>query len=115
MSNEEHLFENAIYAIKNHKTYEEWLEWESPYNKLGVSNDVIEALWMAAVYVNYTHDIDRLDEDNAISIEWLITKTHEHLIERDINGSEMKFIKKLIKEWRDETGYRRNSSDGRTN
>lgn len=47
--------------------------------------------------------IDGKDGD-AIPVEWLLDRAQEYLIDRDITASEMKFIKKLIEEWRSLNG-----------
>lgn len=57
MSNEEHLFENAIIALENKESYDEWLEIETEfYNTLGISEEIIEVIWHLAIYTVYTHN-----------------------------------------------------------
>jgi len=74
MSNEEHLFENAIVALENNESYDKWLETETRYyNTLGVSEEVIEVIWHLAIYTVYTHN-PALEYDynsKAIPIEWI--------------------------------------------
>lgn len=74
MSNEEHLFENAIISLENKESYDKWLETETKYyNTLGVSEEVIEVIWHLAIYTVYTHN-PALEYDynsKAIPIEWI--------------------------------------------
>lgn len=74
MSNEEHLFENAIIALENKESYDKWLETETKYyNTLGVSEEAIEVIWHLAIYTVYTHN-PALEYDynsKAIPIEWI--------------------------------------------
>lgn len=74
MSNEEHLFENAIIALENKESYDKWLETETKYyNTLGISEEVIEVIWHLAIYTVYTHN-PALEYDynsKAIPIEWI--------------------------------------------
>lgn len=45
-----------------------------------------------------------IDKVDAIPVEWLLDRAQEYLIDRDITASEMKFVKKLIEEWRSLNG-----------
>ena len=64
MSNTEHLFENALHSLWNNESKEEWLEWEKKrHNSDEVSEETIDAIWEAAVYIVYTLMIPRNIED----------------------------------------------------
>ena len=52
MSCVEHIIENAITAIKNNETYEEWLEREKNLNLYEVASPP-EEIWEMANYVFY--------------------------------------------------------------
>ena len=84
MSNEEHLFENAIIALENKESYDKWLETETKYyNTLGVSEEVIEVIWHLAIYTVYTHN-PALEYDynsKAIPIEWIKKYIKNHTYE----------------------------------
>lgn len=109
MSNEEHLFENAIIALENKESYDKWLETETKYyNTLGVSEEVIEVIWHLAIYTVYTHN-PALEYDynsKAIPIEF-IKEYAEKYAER---GSSYFFyaeeieaaIKTMLKDWEKE-------------
>ena len=121
MSNEEHLFENAIIALENKESYDKWLEIETKsYNTLGVSEEVIEVIWHLAIYTVYTHN-PALEYDynsKAIPIGWIkeyLVKLHkEGEEERDyvineLGGYEPVYkyiyetgIEKMIKDWEKE-------------
>lgn len=44
--------------------------------------------------------LDAFEVEDAIPVSWLIDKAQERLINREITGSEMTFIKSLINEWK---------------
>jgi len=67
MSNTEHLFENALHCLWRNESKEEWREWEDKrHNTDYVSEETIDAIWEAAVYVVYTLMIPK----NIIDILW---------------------------------------------
>ena len=126
MSNEEHLFENAIIALENKESYDKWLETETKYyNTLGVSEEVIEVIWHLAIYTVYTHN-PALEYDynsKAIPIEWIKSyieevysrKENEANIEYKstwiaenrlpvVDIREIERIGKMIEEWEKENG-----------
>ena len=60
MSNTEHLFETALYTLWRSGTEEEWREQNDRlHNTEGVSEETIDALWEAALYIVYTQMIPK--------------------------------------------------------
>lgn len=107
MSNEEHLFENAIIALENKESYDKWLETETKYyNTLGVSEEVIKVIWDLAIYTVYTHN-PALEYDynsKAIPIEWIKKYIDNTLDEGNSQmlGFKAAIIKEMIEEWEKE-------------
>ena len=102
MSNEEHLFENAIIALENKESYDKWLESETKYyNTLGVSEEVIEVIWHLAIYTVYTHN-PALEYDynsKAIPIEWIKSKIDTILNKYPNGNEETEILCKLLYDW----------------
>ena len=46
--------------------------------------------------------LDAFEIGDAIPVSWLVDKAQERLINREITGTEMTFIKSLIEEWGNE-------------
>lgn len=108
MSNEEHLFENAIIALENKESYDKWLEMETKfYNTLGVSEEVIEVIWHLAIYTVYTHN-PALEYDynsKAIPIEWIMNKYREKWEKAEMGRRDFQFcesIHDLLEMWDEE-------------
>lgn len=104
MSNEEHLFENAIIALENKESYDKWLETETKYyNTLGVSEEVIEVIWHLAIYTVYTHN-PALEYDynsKAIPIEWIKDYVGSGVSD-DIFQRNRRFVLNMINDWEKE-------------
>lgn len=99
MSNEEHLFENALVALENDYYFGEWKRIEKDrHNTDGVSEEVLEAIWKLAIYTKYTYESSL----NAIPIEWL-QKKYDKWKDRDMLGWSY-CIKLLIEDWEKENG-----------
>ena len=105
MSNEEHLFENAIIALENKESYDKWLETETKYyNTLGVSEEVIEVIWHLAIYTVYTHN-PALEYDynsKAIPIEWIKDYVGSGGVSDDIFQRNRRFVLNMLKDWEKE-------------
>ena len=101
MSNEEHLFENAIIALENKESYDKWLEMETKYyNTFGVSEEVIEVIWHLAIYTVYTHN-PALEYDynsKAIPIEWMKSWAMKNWAKTDKCEFDI-IVSKLIDDW----------------
>ena len=64
MSNTEHLFENALHCLWDGDNKEKWREWNDRlHNTEGVSEETIDAIYEAALYVVYTLMIPKNIED----------------------------------------------------
>ena len=60
MSAIEHLIENAIEAVENDTTFDDWKTWEERYGSYKSHGKFIKAtpdeIWEIAVYIVCTHD-----------------------------------------------------------
>ena len=97
MSNIEHLFENALVALKNHYDFEEWLRIEKDrHNTDGVSEEVIEAIWELAIYTKYTYEPSVISR-NAIPIEWI-----NNWLNKGRNAKYFILMMRMVEEWEKE-------------
>jgi len=80
MSNTEHLFENALHSLWRNESKEEWRKWEDKrHNTDYVSEETIDAIWEAAVYVVYTLFIPKNISDILYAYDDLIEGNWDNL------------------------------------
>lgn len=100
MSNVEHLFENALLALENDYYFGEWKGIETDrHNTDGVSEEVIEAIWILAIYTKYTY----VPSLKTVPVEWIRKYTNHRTVEF---GDMWVFINCMINDWEKENDGR---------
>lgn len=97
MGNVEHLFENALVALKNHYDFGDWLRIEKDrHNTDGVSDEVIEVIWELAIYTKYSYEPAVISR-NAIPTEWMKDWWAKHI--KNAYDSDTVTVWRMLEDW----------------